>query len=288
MDRNHINNFEFSKSGIKVWKAYNIGKGKLIKRADIKQMACAQEETGLISHEAFTIPENDAGLLKKKTVKECQEESKKNTVQPQHTSKGFNCPDACCVKVFAFSRALERHLDVGKHLCRLQTESSYDIVKQKWALKCTTVGIHTETNKQSTSESREETARADQSPVTSKMGWALKKTTGKVRFSEAIKDLLLKTFNDGEESGAKADLKEVAARIRNIRRGKKKIFDRSEWLSAQQVKSYFSRLSVLQKRGKLKLINHGKEEEENEEIKMMEEALRRQSLLDSVREEVEL
>ena len=168
-------------------------------------------------------------------------------------------------------------------MCRLQTESSYDIVKQKWALKCTTVGIHTETNKQSTSESREETARADQSPVTSKMGWALKKTTGKVRFSEAIKDLLLKTFNDGEESGAKADPKEVAARIRNIRRGKK-IFDRFEWLSVQQVKSYFSRLSVLQKRGKLKLIKHGKEEEENEEIEMMEEALKRQSLLDCVRE----
>ena len=220
-------------------------------------------------------------------MKECQEESKKNTVQPQHTSKGFNCPDACCVKVFASSRALERHLDVGKHLCRLQTESSYDIVKQKWALKCTTVGIHTKTNKQSTSESGEETVRADQSPVTSKMGWALKKTTGKVRFSEAIKDLLLKTFNDGEESGAKADPKEVAARIRNIRRGKKKIFDRSEWLSVQQVKSYFSRLSVLQKRGKLKLIKHGKEEE-NEEIEMMEEALKRQSLLDCVREEVEL
>ena len=73
-------------------------------------------------------------MKKKKTVKEC----KKNTVQPQHTSKGFNCPDACCVKVFASSRALERHLDVGKHLCRLQTESSYDIVKQKWALKFTT------------------------------------------------------------------------------------------------------------------------------------------------------
>ena len=56
----------------------------------------------------------------------------------------------------------------------------------------------------------------------------------------------------------------------------------------QQVKSYFSRLSVLQKRGKLKLINHGKEEEENEEIEMMEEALKRQSLLDCVREEVDL
>lgn len=66
-----LNNFEFLKSGIKVWKAYTIGKGKSIKKTDIKQMACTQGETGLISHEAFTVPENDAGLLKKPAVKQC-------------------------------------------------------------------------------------------------------------------------------------------------------------------------------------------------------------------------
>ena len=191
-------------------------------------------------------------------------------------------------KVFVSSSALERHLDVGKHLYHLQTESTYDIVKQKWALKCTTVGIYPETNKLCTGESKEEKDKSEQSLVASEMGWALKKSIGKVRFSEAVKNLLVKIFIDGEESGIKADPKEVANRIRILRHGKKKVFDRSEWLSVQQIKSYFSRLSVLQKRGKLKLTEYGQEEEENEEVKMMEEALKRESLCDCVREEVEL
>ena len=280
-----FNNFEFLKSGIKVRKAYKIGKGKLIKKADIKQMACTQGATGLISQEAFTIPENDKGLLKKTTVKQCQEKRDKDDVQTQHTSKGFNCPDVSCVKVFVSNGALERHLDVGKHLYRLQTESAYDVVKQKWASKCTTVGIHTETNKHSTGELKEETGEADQSPVAVKMGWALKKSTGKVRFSKPIKDLLLRTFIDGEKSGIKADPKEVAARIRCTRNGKKKVFDRSEWLSVQQVKSYFSRLSVLQRKG---ILIDDNEEEQNEEVEMIEEEIRRHSLLDCGREEVEL
>ncbi|CAB4012091.1 Transposon Tf2-6 poly [Paramuricea clavata] len=143
-----FNNFEFLKSGIKLLKAYKIGKGKLIKKADIKQMACTQRATGLISQEAFTIPENDKGLLKKTTVKQCQEKRDKDDVPTQHTSKGLNCPDVSCVKVFVSNGALERHLDVGKHLYRLQTESAYDVVKEKWASKCTMVDIHTETNKQ--------------------------------------------------------------------------------------------------------------------------------------------
>ena len=118
-----------------------------------------------------------------------------------------------------------------------------------------------------------------------KMGWALKKSTGKVRFSKPINDLLLRTFIDGEKSGIKADPKEVAARIRCTRNGKKKVFDRSEWLSVQQVKSYFSRLSVLQRKG---ILIDDNEEEQNEEVEMFEEEIRRHSLLDCVREEVEL
>ncbi|CAB3989975.1 Transposon TX1 uncharacterized 149 kDa [Paramuricea clavata] len=201
-------------------------------------MACTQGATGLISQEAFTIAENDKGLLKKTTEKQCQEKHDKNDVQTQHTSKRFNCPDASCVKVFVSTGALETHLDVGKHLYRLQTESARPV-----------------------------------------------RSTGKVRYSKPIKDLLLRTFIDGEKGGIKADSKEVAARIRCIRNGKKKGFDKSEWLSVQQVKTYFSRLSVLQRKG---ILIDDNEEEQNEEVEMIEEEIRRYSLLDCVREEVEL
>jgi hypothetical protein len=53
----------------------------------------------------------------------------------------------------------------------------------------------------------------------------------------------------------------------------------------QQVKSYFSRLSVLQRKG---ILIDDNEEEQNEEVEIIEEEIRRHSLLDCVREEVEL
>jgi hypothetical protein len=68
----------------------------------------------------------------------------------------------------------------------------------------------------------------------------------------------------------------------SVRKGQKKVFDKSEWLSTQQVKSYFSRLSVQQRKGSLK------QDEEEEDIEMMEEAIRRHSLFASIREELEL
>lgn len=96
--------------------------------------------------------------------------------------------------------------------------------------------------------------------------------------------MLQKTFIDEKKSGKKTNPKEIAARIRNLRNGQKKVFNNFDWLSVQQVKSCFCHLSVLQKRGNLNLIEH----DEKEEVEMVEEALRRESLLSYVREEVEL
>ncbi len=70
-----------------------------------------------------------------------------------------------------------------------------------------------------------------------------------------------------------------------MRNGKKKVFDKSEWLSVQQVKSYFSRLSVVQRKG---ILIDDNEEQQNQEVEMIEEEIRRYSLLNCVREEVEL
>jgi hypothetical protein len=279
-----FNNFEFLNSGIRMWKAYKIGKGKLIKKTEIKQMAVTQEATGIVRHEAFSNPKDDAGLLKH-PVNQRQSTSDKNPNDNQNTtSKGFHCPDVCCVKVFVSSTALERHLDVGKHFYRLQTECTYDTIKQKWASRCTSVGLpHTETNSACHGQSQQETSDKRLPSSTSEMGWALKKKAANIRFSKTVKDFLLKTFIDGERSGIKADPKEVSARMRSVRKGQKKVFDKSEWLSTQQVKSYFSRLSVQQRKGSLK-----QDEEEEEDIEMMEEAIRRHSLFASIREELEL
>ena len=287
-----FNNFKFRKTGIRVWKAYNIGKGKLIKNRQLQEMAEKQGETKIITLEPFTHPEDDSGLLKKSTSKPEQSSKEDTATEPQddmsHSSmstKGFYCPETCCVKVFLSDDALQKHIDTGKHLYRLQKESAYDTVKQKWAMKCTTVGFNKESKDPA---SQGETKGTKAIPKTSKMGWALKRPASRTRFSKPIKDFLLKTFLTGEETGRKADPADVATQIKSMRSsdGKQKLFDKSQWLSAQQIKNYFSRLSVLNKGGKLLLPQS--EEEEDEDAAMIEEALDRNALFECIREEVEL
>lgn len=192
-----------------------------------------------------------------------------------------------CVKVFVSNSALERHLEIGKHFYRLQNESAYDTIKKKWSSKCTSVNVPNIPEKQTKDTSQPNDA-TEERIHTAEMGWALRKPSAKTRFSKPIKDLLLSTFLDGAKSGRKADPKEVASKIKTIKRGRKKLFDKSQWLTAQQVKSYFSRLSVLQKTGKLSLTENEEEEEADQEIEMMQEAFNRHSLFERVREEVEL
>ena len=81
--------------------------------------------------------------------------------------------------------------------------------------------------------------------MTVDMGWALKASRKSVRFSEKVKAHLLELFLRGEETGHKSEPTDVAAHIRKDKR-----FTKEDWLSATKVKSYFSRLTSLQRAGK--------------------------------------
>lgn len=65
------NNFEFLRGGVRVWKAYRIGKGKLIRNQELKQMAKEQRKTGLVVHEDFSNPIADTGVFKKPETPKC-------------------------------------------------------------------------------------------------------------------------------------------------------------------------------------------------------------------------
>ena len=65
------------------------------------------------------------------------------------------------------------------------------------------------------------------------------------------------------------------------------MFQRSEWLTVQQVTSYFSRLSVLHRSGRFSR-NKEDKEDDVEEIMMLEEALSRQGLNEDITSNLEL
>ena len=100
-----------------------------------------------------------------------------------------------------------------------------------------------------------------------------------MRFTQSVRDFLNQTFLKGEETGQKANPVEVSSRLRNLRTTDgKKMFQTSEWLTAQQIANYFSRLSVLHRSGR-RVEN---EEEEAEEATMVDEVLNRQRLAEEI------
>lgn len=204
-------------------------------------------------------------------------------VDSLHAQRGFPCPEVGCVKVFVSSTMLEKHLDAGKHFYRIHKESTFDVIKRNWALRCTTVG----TVKGSTSKSTDEVCKSpgQVSRLLPEKGWAMKRAKAGVRFSQDVKEFLNRIFLKGEETGQKANPSEVSSQLRKIRtpNGEKR-FKRSEWLTVQQITSYFSRLSVLQKSGRMV----ENEDDDAEDVTMFEEALDRQQMSHDVASNLDL
>ena len=79
--------------------------------------------------------------------------------------------------------------------------------------------------------------------ASAEMGWALKKSKSRGRYLQHLKEYLNNLFLEGEETGRKANPSDVSSPIKSLKTEDGKT-ERLEWLTAQQVKSYFSRLSV--------------------------------------------
>ena len=96
-------------------------------------------------------------------------------------------------------------------------------------------------------------------------GWAMKKSKKSVRVSKRVRSYLPETFFQGEETGVKANLADIACKMRSQRSSNgDKLSSKEEWLSTHQVARYFSRLSAFNKSGVLKRnVNASQEEEED-------------------------
>ena len=260
-----LNNFSFESTGLRVWKAYGVGPGKLITHAQLKRFGTPQGPTRLIILITFNEPRlqrsreitavvegqsGSAGDTRQATVTEDQPDPS----LPQLTKEPdvqFPCPEEGCIKTYQSFQSLQKHLDVGKHLVKLERESNYDTIKKKWAETCKEVSgsyVH----HAATASSSSSVAASAHNPVS--LGWALKATRKSVRFTENIKVYLKQKFMEGEETGRKANPSDVASKIKTLRTATgEKMFAKDEWLVANQVARYFSRLSTLYRSGRLEL-----------------------------------
>lgn len=183
-------------------------------------------------------------LSKKQPTQTESETTEKPEVSKTHEeiagdeTAAFACPQDGCVRVFQRHSALEKHLSSEKCTKSLEKRSLLDLAKiaYKSALE---EGVGTIPTLQPVPGSERRT------DCCNKEGWALKSTKKAYRFSEKQKAYLDAKFNIGQTLGRKLDGEVVAREIRRAQGPDgARIFNVAEFLSPQQISSYFSRLAA--------------------------------------------
>lgn len=226
-------NFQYEKSGITVWKAYGIGKGKKLTNEMI--YVTHQQSTSIQVIQGFQGVDSTGRTLKRKEDA-CGLPDVKDDCLFECTEQG--CNYSC--KTFD---QLELHLDVGEHSRFVNNESVYDVIRKEWSKKFKTIDVNT------SEESKQGSVRSKTGVTHLNEGWALSKAkTGSKRFSTNVREYLVQKFEVGEKTGNKADPTAVAQEMRNVKKedGQRR-FNREEWLNQSQIKSFFSRLAKLKR-----------------------------------------
>lgn len=205
-----LNNIQFSEEGLKVWKAYNIGPGKPIPWKNRDASGQEKVPTVVIKNSDVSKPTSRFVPVKPRRTtnppsrsekEDCPQKSPadadQETQKEEQDQQLFTCPEEGCIKSYQRYSALQKHLDCGKHQRALENESLFDRAILGYASRL----------------ERGENAvpnilgnqyyHSSNGPFLS-MGWALKSSSGRKRFSSRQKDYLKSVFDIGQESGKKA------------------------------------------------------------------------------------
>ena len=151
----------------------------------------------------------------------------------------FSCPKEGCVRAFQRASSLEKHLSLEACTKALERQSLSDVAKVKYAsLLQEGVGSIPSAHPTSTKE-------PVVSSTTLSEGWALRSTKKAYRFNKKQKEYLEAKFNVGQATGRKLNPDVVAKEMRRAKNvSGEKLFSISEFLTVQQIASYFSRLAA--------------------------------------------
>ena len=230
-DFSSYHNFQYEEAGIRVWKAYGIGRGKKLLDKDI--YISRQVTTELQVSVKFP------AVQQTRQTKLKRNESDDDNSNAESASL-FDCTEPGCNHVFETFESLELHMDMGRHSRFTNSESVYDALKREWAKQFTTLSSKNLGQGQGPKQHQTLECRA----FSLKMGWALSKpNTGSVRFSPNVRKYLTAKFHYGERTGHKSDPAQVARDMRSAKdeRGEK-LFKTAEWLNKEQIKGFFSKV----------------------------------------------
>ena len=220
-----LNNFAFEQDGIRAWKAYAIGPGKLFSSRQNNQ-----GPTDLTILCPFQMTRRQKGTLRR------------STSQSSHVQQVFSCREEGCILTFTSHQEMESHMDTQEHRREVSKETMYDTIRRKWAVKVS----HLSRGQilPTVDSSQDETTVVKDT----EKGWALKGLKKHQKVTQGVRCYLNEKFETGNKTGRKADPSQVSKEMRHLKRNDGELkFSPSEWKTTRQIASYFSRLAAKQK-----------------------------------------
>ena len=231
-------NVEYGEDCITTWKAYGIGPGKTFK---LSKLTRGNNETSIprLTKCVEDVVVDKFTSLQSRSTKPETISSSDESPNDTASSHLFFCPEEGCVKSYQRFAALQHHLDCGKHERKLERETLLDKAVHGYAARL---------EKQTASVPKlQQCAESRRAPNRSllPMGWALKSSqSSRARFTDKQKNYLLSKFLIGEQTGQKLNASSVARSMMSARdENGDRLFISNEFLTAQQIASYFSRLA---------------------------------------------
>ena len=244
-----MNNIEYTKEGLHIWRAYGIGSGKFVPWSNFreqvgslpqlnKQKQSSSAEVSFQTAKARSKP-------KQKPVLEEAPQNRNNSDDDEscndEESDLFFCPEEGCVMSFVQYSSLEKHLDWGKHKYALEQETLYDKAMTMYATKLERgPGVLPEIVDDGASMSVEGDGSVP--PI----GWALQSAgVQRQNLTVAQKNYLTEVFQVGERTGQKADPTSVSKAMRRVKHSDgSNIFDKYDYPTTLRIAGFFSRLSA--------------------------------------------
>ena len=140
----YLNNFEFTESGLRVWRSYNIGPGKVIPYHRFSPPGISEikviddtESTISASFQPLHSKRRHVATLplqpnqEERSVELDAEDSDNGVSDNSHAV--FTCPEDACTMTYIKLSALEKHIESGKHKFYQEKESLLDMAKSKYA-----------------------------------------------------------------------------------------------------------------------------------------------------------
>lgn len=178
-----------------------------------------------------------SGDFKYVTKQPTKETTERKESEEASEAGAYPCPQDGCIRVFQRISSLERHLSLEKCTTSLERLPLLDLAKTEYASILregvapipTLLSIATRTSVSSAAQE----------------GWALREAKKAYRFNEKQRSYLEAKFNLGQTTGRKLNPDIVAKEMRHaLGPDGKRLLQPSEFLTVQQITSYFGRLAT--------------------------------------------